>query len=955
MTVTPSFLRGNPLRWGATLVAFGSLLWLALTPMRSAPALGPEVFAFTDRYCSNCHNEVDKEGGLDLTSFKDQLTDPNAFLTWVRVHDRVQNGEMPPKEKKRPDPAAAAAFTKSLSSSLVAFEDDATTRFGRTQRRRLNRVEFENSLQNIFQAPWILVKDLLPEDGVAANFNKVSRALDVSPVHVERYLNAAETAIKQVLAVEYARPATKKVRYWARENITLADSMGHPSRGKFPVLDSGPDLPVITRTAPLTVGDKDSEKREHEAMGWTGSHFQPALQTHWNNFYSPVAGRYNFRFSAYTIWVGPNGTRHPTQSAAGTTPKGGDSMALAFIQPEWAVPNHYDISAGRRNEPLHVYARLIPNAAHRLGTFELTPEPQVFELPNVWLNLNEFIITDAARFFRSRPFTLNDNYTNKLAQPDGQPAVAFRWMEIEGPLYDESSRAGYRLLFGDLPLKKVAAEASGVRIEILAPSNSNESRGGRGGRGAKKGGASAAGELPGRAAQRAAILGSPIPGGVIAPVMVDVESANPQGDGERLLRTFMSRIFRRPVAEPEVQRFLGLFKQQLTEGNGFATSLLATYTAVIASEGFVYLDEDGPGKLDDFALATRLAFLLGNSEPDATLRAVAAKGELRQPAVLRREVDRLLADAKSDRFITAFLDYWLDLRKIEDTAPDVALYSDYFIDDSLTEAALAETRMFFGDLVRRNLPARTVVDSDFTFLNERLATHYGIPDIDGVAMRRVALPAGSVRGGLMTQASVLKVTANGTTTSPVLRGKWVMERILGYEAPPPPAAVPAVEPDVRGATTIRQQLDKHRADESCAMCHRNIDPPGFALESFDVFGGFRTRYRAVNAAGQTPEVGFGHNGWPLTYFYALPVDPSGQLADGRAFNDVRSLKAQLLNDETQIARNIARQLMVYATGAPVRFSDRATLERILEKTRASGYGIRNLLIEIIQSDQFLNK
>jgi hypothetical protein len=181
-----------------------------------------------------------------------------------------------------------------------------------------------------------------------------------------------------------------------------------------------------------------------------------------------------------------------------------------------------------------------------------------------------------------------------------------------------------------------------------------------------------------------------------------------------------------------------------------------------------------------------------------------------------------------------------------------------------------------------------------------------------------------------------------------------MERIVGYEIPPPPAAVPAVEPDVRGATTIRAQLDKHRADESCAMCHRNIDPPGFALESFDVLGAWRDRYRAI-AKGQDPEVGFGKNGWPKTYYYALPVDPSGETVDGPAVKDVRDFKRVLLQNEEQIARNLTRQLMVYATGAPIRFSDRKAIETILQRTKASDYGVQSILNEIVQSDLFLNK
>jgi hypothetical protein len=226
--------------------------------------------------------------------------------------------------------------------------------------------------------------------------------------------------------------------------------------------------------------------------------------------------------------------------------------------------------------------------------------------------------------------------------------------------------------------------------------------------------------------------------------------------------------------------------------------------------------------------------------------------------------------------------------------------------------------------------------------------------VEGIAMRRVALPADSPRGGLMTQASVLKVTANGTTTSPVLRGKWIMERILGHDLPLPPASVPAVEPDIRGAVTIRQQLDKHRADESCAMCHRKIDPSGFALESFDVMGQWRDRYRAT-ANDREPVLGFGHNGWPFAYYLAMPVDSSGQLADGRTFKDIRDFKQLLLQDEPQIARNLARQLTVYATGAPVRFSDRAAIEQILAHTKAGDYGVKSIVREIVHSELFLNK
>ena len=328
-------------------------------------------------------------------------------------------------------------------------------------------------------------------------------------------------------------------------------------------------------------------------------------------------------------------------------------------------------------------------------------------------------------------------------------------------------------------------------------------------------------------------------------------------------------------------------------------------------------------------------------------------GALTQPAVLKAQTDRLIDDPRSRDFVEAFLDYWLDLRKLNDTTPDVILYPDYYLDDLLTESAMAETQLFFDYLVKKNLPARNIVQSDFTMVNSHLARHYGLPPVQGVAMRPVQLPKDSVRGGLLTQATVLKITANGTTTSPVLRGVWIMERILGDPPSPPPPGTPAVEPDTRGATTIRQQLDKHRSNASCAGCHNKIDPPGFALEHFDILGGYREKYRSTEEG--EPVNGIGKNGHEFTFRNGKPVDASGQLATGMKFSDVRELKQALLKDERGIARNLAKQFITYATGAPPSFADRAEVERILDAARPDGYGVRSLVHQVVQSRLFRSK
>jgi hypothetical protein len=381
-------------------------------------------------------------------------------------------------------------------------------------------------------------------------------------------------------------------------------------------------------------------------------------------------------------------------------------------------------------------------------------------------------------------------------------------------------------------------------------------------------------------------------------------------------------------------------------------ALVTGYTAVLCSPGFLYLEEE-PGLLTGSALANRLSYFLWNGPPDETLRSLAAKNKLRQPDVLRTQVDRLLDHPNSSNFVNAFLDYWLDLRKLSETTPDQTLYPEYYLDDLLLESALQETQLFVGRLIRNNLPARYLVASDFTMLNSHLARHYGLPPVEGVAMRQVSLPHDSVRGGLLTQASVLKITANGTTTSPVLRGAWIMERILGEPPPPPPTGVPAIEPDTRGATTIRQQLDKHRSIATCAACHSKIDPAGFALENFDVLGGWRGQYRSTDQG--EPVKGIGKNGFAFTFRLSQPVDASGRLANGDEFRNVVDLKRLLLKDERKIARNFVGQMITYATGTPVRFADREEVERMLDATAAEGYKMRSLVHQIVQSSMFRNK
>ena len=569
----------------------------------------------------------------------------------------------------------------------------------------------------------------------------------------------------------------------------------------------------------------------------------------------------------------------------------GYTFWAAGEEKKWWRPDREKISRGRRSEPIAIYSVSTPRQLRKLGEFDFQIEPTVQEL-DVYLLAGESIQPDAVRLFRSRP----PNWHNPLAEEDGMPGVAFSYLEVEGPILDHWPTQGHQLLYGNwMPLNgdQANVEPNGTAIEA-----------------------------------------------------------------KKLLSIFLKAAYHRSVEASEVDRFLGVVNAAIEAKLSFHEALMAGYTAILCSPEFLCLEEH-VGPLDDQAIAVRLSLFLWNSLPDAELRSLATEGKLHQESsgdksILKSQINRLLDDVRSSQFIDSFLAYWLDLRKINETSPDERLYPDYYLDDSLVDAALAETQLFFGELVHRNLPARNIVDSDFSFINERLAVHYQLPAMEGGALRRVNLPIGTSRGGMLTQASVLKVTANGTTTSPVVRGAWVNERILGIKSPPPPKSVPAIEPDIRGATTIRQQLELHRADATCNRCHAIIDPVGFALENFDVAGGWRDRYRSLNDEG-SPIEGFGKNGQPFAFRQGPPVDASGNLPDGKKFASIQELKKLLMEEERTIAKNLLQQLAVFATGAPIRFSDRVEIESILDRLAKDEYRVKSMITEIVTSDLFLYK
>ncbi len=403
-----------------------------------------------------------------------------------------------------------------------------------------------------------------------------------------------------------------------------------------------------------------------------------------------------------------------------------------------------------------------------------------------------------------------------------------------------------------------------------------------------------------------------------------------------------ARLYRRDLNATELRQLVAQVDAHLDERLPVETALRDRITEMMTTPDFLCLVEE-PGELPPFALASRLAYFLWNSTPDEPLLELARSGRLRDATVLREQTDRLLRDPKAARFVNNFTDQWLGLRAINDTSPDSKLYPEYARNELLKHSSLRETRAFFRRLLDENLGVRNFVAAPWTMANASLARHYGLPALTGLELQKVSLPADSPYGGLWTQPAILKVTANGTYTSPVKRGVWVAERLLGIPIPPPPPDIPAVDPDTRGAKTLREQLDLHRSLGACAGCHAKFDPYGFALESFDVTGAYRANYRVLN-----PNPAKGTPAWTP----GLPVDPSGKTPDGQPFGGIAELRQLLAKKPDQLARGVTRHLVTYATGAPATRLDQPAIDAIVSATAKDDYGLRSLVHALVQSELF---
>jgi len=412
------------------------------------------------------------------------------------------------------------------------------------------------------------------------------------------------------------------------------------------------------------------------------------------------------------------------------------------------------------------------------------------------------------------------------------------------------------------------------------------------------------------------------------------------------LNAFAAKAYRRPLTEADRTPIRALYHKRIAEQVAPRQAALDALKLILCSPSFLYLSEiteESAKALQPYDLATRLSFALWAAPPDATLLAAAKSGKLTQDAELKKQIQRLLADERLSGFINGFLDSWLNLRDLGSQPPPRETNRAYYAED-LPASMKTEARLFFSDLLTNNGSVSQFINADHTFVDKKLAKLYDLPGQDTLRLadgfKRVSLAGNNHRGGLLGMAAVLTVSANGVETSPVTRGVWVAENILGTPPPPPPDVVPAIDTDTTGTKTIRDRLAKHRADPVCAECHRKIDPLGFSLESFDPVGRWRVNYPKPRDA-KAP---------------AAKIDPSGELSSGDTYQDFASFR-KLISDtrEELFTRHLIRQLLAYSTGRKMEFADSFVIDDLHEKLKKQGLGLRTLITECLMSEIFRSR
>ena len=777
----------------------------------SSTAIPAEVTGFLKQYCQRCHGAENPKAGFSITGYTDQLSLLKSRKKWDQLRVLVKQGEMPPESAKQPSAKERTDFEKSVKSVFENADKNAKPDPGRVTARRLNRVEYNNTIRDLLLVDLKPAEDF-PADDVGHGFDNIGDVLTLSPVLMERYLAAAESVANRAIMTEIPAPSK---RYLSGRYLHPYPNNTPEAEGRFRAIRPLDKNPIFS--GPM------------------------------------VAAADYLKFSADEDLI---------LRARFYSQKKGNAPAYGAIF--ISGPNLTDPSPDKEVDTL---------MGEALKTFKPLRILKVFELTS----FDEKKLQDVEFLIQKR----GDIKVAGIAvvrPPEGQepPLMFIEHISSEGPL--ETRPLSHRTLLGNAPSTQPPAERT-----------------------------------------------------------------------REVLNRFLSRAFRRPANPDEVKRYSSIVESTMASGGKWESGIQLAIQAALVSPKFLFRLEmdDNPlstktQPLDEYQLASRLSYFLWSSMPDDELRELAGKKQL--TANLPAQVKRMLKDPKATSLIDQFALQWLQLGRLQNAAPDSKLFPSF--NEPLRLAMLEETRMFLGEIMREDRCLPEMLNADFTYLNEPLSRHYGIADtlgnkvgkkpakaggkpIKGPGFVRVSLE-GTDRGGLLTQASVLTVTSNPTRTSPVKRGRWVLEQLLGTPPPPPPPNVPELDKDEgkRLTGSLRQRMEQHRQNPACANCHASMDPLGFAFENFDAIGAFREK------DGE------------------FAIDSSGVLPGGKMFKGPTELKAILLDKRELFIRCVAEKMLTYALGRGLEYYDKPTVDRVVSALEKDGGRFSTLVTEIAMSDPF---
>ena len=835
------------------------------------------IVPFLKQHCYQCHSATEREADRRFDLLKFPFPDDNALIDFQDVLDQLNLGEMPPPSEKQPDAGDVAKVIDWLTAEIEKFQQQREGTGGETVLRRLNRREYVNTISDLLNLDTTSFDPTVgfPADQKIEHFDNQGQALVTSGFLLDQYLKSADKIMAKALPA-LVKPERQEWRF-----------RGGFQQGEFTGFITDVELREKT------------DQQLSQLRGTLRSLAKAADPTKSATIRDRAAS--DFENLANTV------ERMPTQIRLYEHPRSQRHVgSYGFVSDfENGVPHdgYYlisvEVEALNRVPPYEEnYARTRSEEPLILGFVTGDVKEGPLHLPQkIEPELARFELADGKQTVQARVW-LNEGTTPRFIYVNGSHRARAAHIEVGTMLMQEA---------GLKPKKGNDAYAYGLQHAKLPHIRINS-----------------------------VFVRGPIYEKWPTQTQIDLLGGKEfdRSRNRENLTQFLKRAYRREPTNDEVGRILKVIEKRESQGVESLDAYRDGLKAVLCSPGFLYLEEpaidtDNGKRLSNYAIASRLSYFLWSSMPDERLFSLASAGKLSDPKVLEKEFNRMLADPKSDRFVIDFLASWLNLGALGTAPPDLNAFKEYYIDD-LAAAMKKETFLFTRHILDEGLPIDRFINSDFTFVNSGLARLYQFDvTIDGSEYEKVNTASGP-RGGLIGQASVLTVTANGVDTSPVVRGVWLLENILGTPPNPPPPDVEPLDPDIRGAGTIREQIEKHRNNPACATCHNKIDPLGFALENFDAIGRFRSNYRGRGK-----------------------IDPSGKMPNGSSFATVSEFKTALLKQREKFARALIQKLMTYSLGRPLHISDRPEIDAILFDLTNHDSQFRYLIKRIVLSETFV--